>query len=106
MDADRLGESEMAVVFPYGIPVLLVRKSGNVYAVSNKCAHLGCTLSRGTLVGLTVKCPCHDWMFDLRTGEFISAGEIRIPAYRSKVEGNKILVNLGGKDEESVDVHP
>jgi 3-phenylpropionate/trans-cinnamate dioxygenase ferredoxin subunit len=94
MDDDRLREGEMSVVFHCGMPVLLVRKSGSVYAVSNKCAHLGCTLSRGTLVGLTVKCPCHDWMFDLRTGEFISASQIKIPAYESKVEGNKIFVNL------------
>jgi len=97
MDSDRLGEGEMAVVFPYGMPVLLVKKSGNIYAVSNKCAHMGCTLSRGTLVGATVKCPCHDWMFDLRTGEFISAAQIRIPAYESKVEGNKIFVNIPGE---------
>jgi nitrite reductase/ring-hydroxylating ferredoxin subunit len=96
MDASQLREGEMAVVFPSGIPVLLVRKYEKVYAVSNKCAHMGCTLSRGTLVGLTVKCPCHDWMFDLRTGEFITAGALKIPAYESKVEENKIYVKLQG----------
>ncbi len=96
MDESQLHEGAMAVVFPYGIPVLLVKKYEKVYAVSNKCAHMGCTLSRGTLVGLTVKCPCHDWMFDLRTGEFITANELKIPIYESKVEANKIYVKLQG----------
>ncbi len=86
----------MTVVFPYGIPVLLVRNSGNIYAVSNKCAHMGCTLSRGSLWGLAVKCPCHEWMFDVRTGESVTAPQIKIPAYEVKAEGNKIYLNIGG----------
>ncbi len=86
----------MTVVFPYGIPVLLVRNSGNIYAVSNKCAHMGCTLSRGSLWGLAVKCPCHEWMFDVRTGESVTAPEIKIPAYAVKAEDNKIYLNIEG----------
>lgn len=84
----------MKVVFPYGIPVLLVKNTDQIYAMSNKCAHMGCTLSRGSLVGLTVKCPCHEWMFDLRTGTFVTAGQIKIPIYESKVEAHKIFVKI------------
>jgi 3-phenylpropionate/trans-cinnamate dioxygenase ferredoxin subunit len=94
MDEDRLPEDTMTVVFPYGVPIILVKKLEKIYAVSNKCAHMGCTLSRGSLVGLSVKCPCHEWMFDLKTGEFVTAGQIRIPAYESKVEEHKIYVKI------------
>lgn len=94
MDEDRLPEDTMTVVFPYGVPIILVKKLKKIYAVSNKCAHMGCTLSRGSLVGLTVKCPCHEWMFDLKTGEFVTASQIRIPTYESKVEEHKIYVKV------------
>ncbi len=96
MDEKRLPEGVMTVVFPHGLPVLLVKSSGNIYAMSNRCAHMGCTLSRGSLWGLAVKCPCHEWMFDVRTGGFVTAGEIRIPTYEVKVEDNKIYLNIGG----------
>jgi 3-phenylpropionate/trans-cinnamate dioxygenase ferredoxin subunit len=94
MDEDRLPEDTMTVVFPYGVPIILVKKLEKIYAVSNKCAHMGCTLSRGSLVGLSVKCPCHEWMFDLRTGEFVTASQIRIPVYECKVEEHKIYVKI------------
>lgn len=82
------------VTFPFGVPVLLVKHSGNIYAVSNKCAHMGCTLSRGSLWGSTVRCPCHEWSFDLRTGKNVTAGEIMIPVYETKVENDKIFVKI------------
>lgn len=94
MDESRLPENTMTVAYPYGIPVLLVKSAGKIYAVSNKCAHMGCTLSRGSLWGLTVRCPCHEWTFDIRTGQFITAGEIRIPVYETRVEDNRIYVKI------------
>lgn len=96
MDEKQLPEDVMTVVFPYGLPVLLVKSAGKVYAMSNRCAHMGCTLSRGSLWGLAVKCPCHEWTFDLRTGGFVTAGEIKIPTYEVKVEADKIYVDVGG----------
>ena len=94
MDEERLLEDTMTVVFPYGIPVLLVKNRGKVYAMSNKCAHMGCTLSRGTLAGLTIQCPCHNWVYDLRTGRFVTAAEIGIPVYESKIENRKIYLKI------------
>jgi nitrite reductase/ring-hydroxylating ferredoxin subunit len=96
MEESQLPENVMTVVFPYGIPVLLVKTGGSIYAVSNKCAHMGCTLSRGKLGGFIVECPCHEWTYDLRTGQFITANEIRIPVYECKAEDGKIFVNVRG----------
>jgi nitrite reductase/ring-hydroxylating ferredoxin subunit len=96
MDESQLQENVMTVVFPYGVPVLVVKTGGSIYAVSNRCAHMGCTLSRGTLGGFIVECPCHEWTFDIRTGAFITANEIRIPTYECKAEQGKIFVNVKG----------
>ncbi len=42
------------------------------------------------------ECPCHDWMFDLQTGDFVTAGQLKIPRYESKVEEHKIYVKIQG----------
>ncbi len=94
MDESQLPEKVMTVVFPYGIPVLLVKTGGGIHAVSNKCAHMGCPLSRGSLGGFIVECPCHEWTFDIRTGVFVTANDIRIPTYACKAENGKIFVNV------------
>lgn len=96
MDETQLPENVMTVVFPRGIPVLLVKAGGSIYALSNKCAHMGCTLSRGSLGGFIVECPCHEWTFDIRTGAFVTANEIKIPTYACKAEEGKIFVNVRG----------
>jgi 3-phenylpropionate/trans-cinnamate dioxygenase ferredoxin subunit len=96
MDEKQLPDNVMTVVFPRGIAVLLVKTGGRIYAVSNKCAHMGCTLSRGSLGGFIVECPCHEWTFDIRTGAFITANEIKIPTYECKAENGKIFVNIRG----------
>lgn len=87
-------EGMLHVAFPGGLPVLLTKKNGKLFAISNKCAHMGCTLSKGTLNGYILKCPCHDWIFDLRTGEFVVSPEIKIPIYETKVEDSKIFVRI------------
>lgn len=94
LDEGKLPEAVMTVVFPYGLPVLLVKKGPDIFAVSNRCAHMGCPLSRGTLGGYIVECPCHEWTFDVRTGAFVTAGEIRIPRYECKAENGKIYVRI------------
>lgn len=87
-------ENSMTPVFPKGIPVLLIRKGGQIHAVSNKCAHMACPLSGGTLEGYTITCPCHDWKFDIKSGEFLDAKEITIPLYDLKVSEGSVFVKI------------
>jgi nitrite reductase/ring-hydroxylating ferredoxin subunit len=51
-----------------GTKLLLTRVGGRVYAVENKCPHLGMSLARGTLSGSTLRCPWHGSRFDVCTG--------------------------------------
>jgi len=51
---------------------------------------MACPLGGGRLEGFTVECPCHDWKFDIRTGEFVTAREIRVPTYETRSEGGHV----------------
>lgn len=90
----KLQENSVNLVFPKGLSILLIKSAGQIYAVSNQCAHMGCGLAGGSLKGHTLQCPCHDWRYDIRTGEFLDAKEIRIPMYQWWLENGRIFINI------------
>jgi len=56
-----LAEGKPLAVFPRGLPVLLVRRGNEIFALENRCPHMGCPLAAGALEGYILQCPCHDW---------------------------------------------
>jgi 3-phenylpropionate/trans-cinnamate dioxygenase ferredoxin subunit len=92
-----------------GINLLVARAGENFYAAENRCPHLGAKLTPGTLQGSIVTCPRHGSQFDLTDGKVIRWTDwpglisslnrtLRPPrslkVYRTKVEGEKILVEV------------
>lgn len=94
-DVAHVPDGGMKAVFPKGIAVLLVHKGSEFFAISNRCPHLGCPLGQGKLEGEAVRCPCHDWTFDIRTGELIVYRDIKVETFSTKVESGKVFVLLG-----------
>jgi nitrite reductase/ring-hydroxylating ferredoxin subunit len=94
LDDAALPEGRMAAAYPLGVNVLLARVGGAVYAVSGKCVHMACPLFTGRLEGYTIVCGCHDWRFDVRTGKFLDAPELKLTVYRTKLDAGKLFVNL------------
>lgn len=99
MNEKELPEGTMAKAKINGKPLLLIKAEGQVYTVLNECPHLGCTMHRGTLTGYLLTCPCHDWVFDIRNGQFTAAPEIKIPLFPTRVENGEILVDTGGDEK-------
>jgi 3-phenylpropionate/trans-cinnamate dioxygenase ferredoxin subunit len=93
-DAD-LPEGSMASVYPLGVNVLIARVDGTLYSVSGSCAHMACPLFLGRLDGYIITCPCHDWRFDIRTGLFLDAPELKLATYPVKSEAGKLFIDIG-----------
>lgn len=93
-DLDKLREGALTPVFPRGLPVLLIRKGAELYALENRCAHMGCPLALGRLDGYSLTCPCHDWTFDIRGGALAAAPEISLKTYPVRENGGKVLVRI------------
>ena len=89
-----LAEGKPAAIFPKGLPVLLIRRGAEVFALENRCAHMGCPLAAGTLDGYTLRCPCHDWRFDIRDGKFLDAGELKIRTYAAEIKAGRVLLSI------------
>ncbi len=93
-----LEEGQMKNLRVRGKSILLVKRAGQVYALSNVCPHMGCSMHKGILRENLVMCPCHGWKFDGRTGEHTENDAFSLERYPCKTEEGKIYINL--KEEE------
>ncbi|HTL51995.1 MAG TPA: Rieske 2Fe-2S domain-containing protein [Planctomycetota bacterium] len=62
-------------------PVAIYREHGKLFAIDNRCPHMGFPLCKGDVHEGIVVCPWHHWKFDLATGGCFSAGEYDVTAY-------------------------
>ncbi len=81
---------------------------GEFYALRNICPHRGAPLCKGRLRPLIVshevyhidsardgeilKCPWHQWEFDIKTGQALFDTNLRVKTYNVKQEGDEIVV--------------
>jgi nitrite reductase/ring-hydroxylating ferredoxin subunit len=94
LDEKELEEGKMKVVRAEGKPVLFVKQNGKIYVVDDRCPHMGCKLSGGSLEGEVVICPCHEWRFNLESGEYEEDADYVLTAYPFKVVEGKIWVKF------------
>lgn len=78
-----------------GKEVFIANVGGRFYAIGNRCTHMDCMLSDGTLNGESVTCTCHGSVFDVKSGNVVK-GPARKPepVFQVKVEGDQILINV------------
>jgi nitrite reductase/ring-hydroxylating ferredoxin subunit len=94
LEANELQEGSMKLVDAEGSPVLLVKVFGQIFAIDNRCPHMSCGFSGGSLDGYVIICPCHDWRFDLRTGEYEEEKAMKLVKFEWKIESGKIWIKL------------
>lgn len=100
LDEAELKEGSMKLVTVEGTPVLLVKVQGKIFALDNRCPHMSCGLSGGLLEGHVIICPCHDWRFDLKTGEYEKEKAITLTKFEWKRKAGKICIKLEQDTEE------
>ncbi|HEU0192447.1 MAG TPA: Rieske 2Fe-2S domain-containing protein [Mycobacterium sp.] len=99
LPATELEEGKLHGADAGGVPVLLGRVDGQVYAIHDRCSHRGCPLSEGgdALEGHTVTCFCHGSKFDIRDGALLQGPAIvGQPAFECREADGKIEVRREG----------
>jgi 3-phenylpropionate/trans-cinnamate dioxygenase ferredoxin subunit len=108
---DSLPRGERRLVTAEGLGSIAVfNVDGRYYAIRNVCPHrggpLGCGRLRPHVVATDVyqiaferedeilKCPWHNWEFDLKTGRALYDQTARAKTYRVSVEDDWIVVHL------------
>jgi 3-phenylpropionate/trans-cinnamate dioxygenase ferredoxin subunit len=92
-----------------GRDIVVFNLDGELFALSDKCPHRGGSLSKGKLTGLVessapgtyrysrpgeiIRCPWHNWEFDVRTGRsWCDPKRLRLINYAVSVEAGATLV--------------
>jgi nitrite reductase/ring-hydroxylating ferredoxin subunit len=91
-----IGDGEKLALQASGKDILLVKVSGDFYAVDGICSHALGYLDEGTLSDFTIHCPLHRGSFDVRTGAALTApAKEPLHCYPLKIEGSEILIGIG-----------
>jgi nitrite reductase/ring-hydroxylating ferredoxin subunit len=74
--------------------VAVFRSKGKIYAVANRCVHKGASICDGGLAedGKVVRCPWHNWSFDLATGQNCVDRNERLRTYEVKMDGDQVIL--------------
>jgi nitrite reductase/ring-hydroxylating ferredoxin subunit/uncharacterized membrane protein len=91
-DADLL-EGQPRRAGAQGMPVVLVRQGGQIYALVETCAHLGGPLSEGRLEDGAIVCPWHGSRFALADGHTLDGPSVfPQPILETRVRDGQIEV--------------
>jgi 3-phenylpropionate/trans-cinnamate dioxygenase ferredoxin subunit len=98
IEENELQEGKMKLKRTQGKPVLFIKQKGQIYVIDDRCPHMACKLSNGSLDEDVVICPCHEWRFNLKTGEYEESASYKLKVYPFKVEDGKVWVKLEEDD--------
>jgi nitrite reductase/ring-hydroxylating ferredoxin subunit/uncharacterized membrane protein len=70
-DAAELTENQLKKATVNGVDIVLLKRGNQIFALGEKCSHLGGPLSEGKVEGDTVQCPWHGSRFCLKTGAVV-----------------------------------
>ena len=93
LDVTQLAENTPTQAKADAQSLLVVRRGERVFALHDTCAHAGCDLSGGTVVGDAIECPCHGSRFRLDTGRVVRGpATFDQPAYEVRSSDGRIEV--------------
>lgn len=67
----QLADDKPTRAMAQGVPILLVRRAGGLFAMADTCSHFGGPLSEGKLMDNCIECPYHASRFALEDGHVI-----------------------------------
>jgi 3-phenylpropionate/trans-cinnamate dioxygenase ferredoxin component len=80
-----------------GVPLVIARSEGEVFALDEFCTHEEVSLADGEVYDHTVECWLHGSCFDLRTGKPTGPPASKpLSTYPVTIDGDDVYVALGG----------
>lgn len=89
----ELPENKMIKAKAGEVPIFLVRRGGRIFAMAEKCSHLGGPLSEGKFDGETVVCPWHHSKFSIEDGSIlVGPATYAQPCFEVRVRDGQVEV--------------
>lgn len=114
-DASDLDNGDRLVTELEGREVGIFKIDGEFYAYTSWCAHQSGPICGGsvggtwqatydqesgetdrqwTMDGQAIRCPWHNWEYDLKSGECLSKPGIRLPEHDVRIEDGELIVTI------------
>lgn len=101
MPLDDLDDNKPTKAEAHGEPIVLIRRGSQIYALADRCAHLGGPLSEGKLEGDCIVCPWHASQFKLEDGRVMAGpSAYNQPSYAARIREGMVQVRLEGAASE------
>jgi nitrite reductase/ring-hydroxylating ferredoxin subunit len=91
---DDVRKTGRLIVAVAGHTVLLIHENEKVYAVDNRCPHMGFPLHRGTVKDCIITCDWHYARFDLMSGGTFDPWADDLPAFPVQIQDNEVWIDL------------
>jgi nitrite reductase/ring-hydroxylating ferredoxin subunit len=95
----EIAPNPCAVVHVEGHTLAIVRDQDRIFAVDNRCPHMGFPLDRGSVCDGILTCHWHHARFDLATGGTFDQWADDVPAYPVEVRHGELWINLAAKGD-------
>ncbi len=90
------------VVHLDGNTIALFAHEGQIYAVDNRCPHLGFPLHRGTVKDCVLTCHWHQARFDLKSGGTFDQWADDVRSFPTEVRGQEVWVDMAPRKDAVV----
>ncbi len=91
MPETELAEAQPTRAEHNGVPILLVRRGTQIFALAETCSHFGGPLSEGKLAGDSIVCPWHASRFALEDGRVLDGPAVHPqPCLEARVRNGQI----------------
>ena len=97
---EELARDKMKVVSAGGHTVLVLLEQGQVFALDNRCPHMGFPLHRGTVRDGILTCHWHHAKFDLAGGCTLDPFADDVPCFNSEVRDGVVYVDPKPVEED------
>lgn len=76
------------------LAVFRLREPERVVVIDNACPHASGNLSGGDVTESRVRCPSHEWEFDLDRGVCTQSPQVTVQRYPVEIRGGMVWVDL------------
>jgi nitrite reductase/ring-hydroxylating ferredoxin subunit len=101
--SDELWSGEKLGITLDGQAVLLVHIDGQFHAYEDRCLHRQVPLSEGELRGPVLRCPVHEWEYDLRSGACINPRDRCLRRFAIELRDGAVFIDVEDKNEGNSD---